>query len=84
MTSILVKHFAWRLRQMLAGLVLLSAAIGMVVVGATVALSVPAWMALAAYPAICSLSLLICAAVWSIRTTASQPGKGLRQRPSHG
>jgi hypothetical protein len=69
---------------MLAGFVLLSAAIGIVVVAATVAMSVPAWMALAAYPAICSLSLLICAAAWSIRTTESQPRKGLRHRPSHG
>ncbi len=69
---------------MLAGFVLLSAAIGMVVVGATIALSLPTWVSLAAYPAICSLTLLVCAAMYSIRTQAMNPRQTLRHRPSHG
>jgi hypothetical protein len=76
--------FAWELHDMLAGFVLLSAAIGMVVVGATIALSLPTWITLAAYPAFCSLSLLVCAAVWSIRTGSGAAPKNLSARHSHG
>ncbi|MCU0902974.1 MAG: hypothetical protein MUE83_03755 [Tabrizicola sp.] len=56
----------------------------MVVVGATIALSLPTWVSLAAYPAICSLTLLVCAAMYSIRTQAMNPRQTLRHRPSHG
>jgi VIT1/CCC1 family predicted Fe2+/Mn2+ transporter len=83
MTSILNMFFAWRLYKMLAGFVLLSAAIGVLVMAATVALSMPTWITLAAYPAICSLTLLICAAVWSIRTTAPSARDRLHRQHSH-
>jgi hypothetical protein len=84
MASNLTLFFSWRLRKMLAGFVLLSAAIGVMAMGATVALSMPTWMTLAAYPAICSLTLLICAALQSIRTTTSAPRNQLHRRHSHG
>ena len=58
---------------MLAGFVILSAAIGALAVGASIALSLPTWITLASYPAICSLTLLICAAAWSLRNTAETP-----------
>ena len=69
---------------MLAGFVLLSAAIGILTMGATVALSLPTWMTLAAYPATCSLTLLICAAAWSIRSRAEAPHGQLHRRHLHG
>jgi hypothetical protein len=69
---------------MLAGFVLLSAAIGILAMGATVALSLPTWITLASYPAICSLTLLICAAVWSIRTKTEAPRTQLHRRHLHG
>jgi hypothetical protein len=69
---------------MLAGFVILSAAIGVVAMGATIALSLPTWITLAAYPAICSLTLLICAAVWSIRATPETPHSRLRRVHQHG
>lgn len=69
---------------MLAGFVLLSAAIGFLAVGATIALSMPTWITLAAYPATCSLTLLICAAAWSIRATADAPRTNTHRRHLHG
>jgi len=69
---------------MLAGFVILSAAIGVVAMAATIALSLPTWITLAAYPAICSLTLLICGAAWSLRSTAEAPNGRLHRRPSHG
>ena len=69
---------------MLAGFVILSAAIGVVAMGATIALSLPTWITLAAYPAICSLTLLICAATWSIRTTGGTAQTHLRRQHLHG
>lgn len=69
---------------MLAGFVLLSAAIGMLVVGATIVLSLPTWITLAAYPAICSLTLLICASVWSIRSVSPAGHDRMHRQPSHG
>lgn len=84
MTSILIIHFAWGLREMLAGYVLLSAVIGTIFVGAIIALSVPVWIALVAYPVICSLTLLLCAAVWSFRvpTAATTNQMARRYSPS--
>ncbi len=69
---------------MLAGFVLLSAAIGMVAVGATIVLAMPIWVTLAAYPAICSLSLLLCAALWTIRHGGAVQTDHRRRMPSHG
>lgn len=69
---------------MLAGFVLLSAAIGVLAMGVTVALSLPAWMTLASYPAICSLTLLICAATVSIRSRAGAPRTQMHHRHLHG
>lgn len=69
---------------MLAGFVLLSAAIGFLAMGATVALSLPTWITLAAYPATCSLTLLVCATIWSIRSTAETPRNHLHRRHLHG
>lgn len=69
---------------MLAGYVLLSAVIGTIFVGAIIALSVPVWIALVAYPVICSLTLLLCAAVWSMRvpTAATTNQMARRYSPS--
>lgn len=53
---------------MMAGMVLVSAAVGMLAVAAAVALSLPTWIVLACYPAVCSLTLLLSAALWNIRT----------------
>ena len=58
---------AWGIRQMIAGMVLFSAVVGMVTVAAALAMSVPLWMALAAYPAVCSLTLLMTAALMTVR-----------------
>lgn len=69
---------------MLAGFVLLSAAIGMVFMAATVALSLPVWISVAAYPAICSLTLLLCAALWNIRTGAGVQRDRIARSYSHG
>lgn len=52
---------------MIAGMVLFSAVVGMVTVAAALAMSVPIWMALAAYPAVCSLTLLMTAALMTVR-----------------
>ncbi len=69
---------------MLAGFVILSAAIGFVAMGATIALSMPVWITLAVYPAIGSLTLLICAAASIMRSPAETPHASLNQRHSHG
>lgn len=53
---------------MLAGLVLVSSFAGILAVAACLALSTPLWAALIAYPAVCSLTLLLTAALWSIRS----------------
>lgn len=84
MTGILIIQFAWGLREMLAGYVLLSAVIGTIFVGAIIALNVPVWIALVAYPAICSLTMLLCAAAWNIRTstTATENRMSRRYSPS--
>jgi hypothetical protein len=84
MARILTTVLAWRLRKMLAGFVLLSATIGILAMGATVALSLPTWMTLAAYPATCSLTLVMFAAIWSIRSTAEAPRSHLHRRHLHG
>lgn len=62
---------------MLAGLVLFSAAIGMVAVAATLVLSLPTWMALVAYPGACSLTLLLTAALWTIRNDPTARDRSL-------
>jgi hypothetical protein len=60
--------FAWGLKHMLAGLVLISAIIGLLATGSALALSAPTWAALLLYPCVCSLSLLMLAAVGNLRT----------------
>lgn len=66
---------------MIAGLVLLSAMVGLVATGGAIALSVPTWMALALYPVVCSLSLLMFAALGSLRgDRAVQSATLLRQQ----
>ena len=55
------------MRQMLAGMVLLSAMVGMLAVGLGLALSAPIWMVIAAYPAVCSLTLLATAVLITLR-----------------
>lgn len=52
---------------MIAGLVLVSAAVGMVAVVGGVMLSLPTWVVALSYPVICSLTLLLAAALWNIR-----------------
>lgn len=52
---------------MVAGMLLVSAVVGMAAVAATAALSLPTWVVVASYPAVCSLTLLLVAALWSIR-----------------
>jgi hypothetical protein len=74
--SKLVTGIAWGLRQMVAGLVLFSVAVGAVAVAASIALSLPAWITIATYPMICSLTLLLTAAIQSRRQDfAHQKGK---------
>lgn len=72
--------FAWGLKHMLAGLVLMSAMIGLVAVSGALALSVPTWVALMLYPAVCSLSLLSLAAIGNLRTGSSRATAVLRQQ----
>lgn len=57
---------------MMAGLVLVSALVGLMAVAATFALGLPTWMMLAAYPLVCSLTLLM-AAVWNVRMVQVRP-----------
>lgn len=67
---------------MIAGFVLLSAAVGMVFIGVSVALSVPVAVAAVACPAVCSLTLLMISALWSMRTTSAH--EALPHPYSHG
>lgn len=77
----LIVFFAWGLKHMLAGLVLLSAAVGLVVTGGAFTLAVPAWFALVLYPAICSLAMLTSAAIMALRAPQSaHAAQGLRQQ----
>jgi len=52
---------------MMAGMVLVSAIVGMTAVATTMALSLPVWTIVISYPAVCSLTLLLTAALWNIR-----------------
>lgn len=52
---------------MMAGMVLVSAIVGMTAVATTMALSLPVWTVVISYPAVCSLTLLLTAALWNIR-----------------
>jgi hypothetical protein len=61
---------------MIAGLVLVSAAVGIIAISVMAAMSMPIWVVLLAYPAICSLTLLSAASVWSIR--GGQSGRAAR------
>lgn len=54
---------------MVAGLVLFSAAVGLVAMVAALVLSVPLWIALSGYPVLCSLTLLLAATISGLRTT---------------
>lgn len=83
-TSNFITCFAWGLQKMIAGFVLLSAAVGMIFIGASVALSVPLWIALAACPVVCSLTLLLISGLWSMRSTAPAPVEALPHTYSHG
>lgn len=56
---------------MMAGMVLVSAVVGMGAVAVTLALSLPIWAVVISYPVVCSLTLLMTAAVWSIRSRQS-------------
>lgn len=69
---------------MIAGFVLLSAAVGIVFMIVSVALSVPLWIAAAAFPAVCSLTLLLISAMWSMRSTAQEHVEALPHTYSHG
>ena len=53
---------------MMAGMVLVSAMVGMGAVAMTLALSLPMWTVVISYPAVCSLTLLLTAALWNIRS----------------
>jgi heme A synthase len=73
--------FAWGLKHMIEGLVMLSALVGLVAMGGAVALSVPLWIALALYPAACSLTLLLMAAIMNFRATqTAQTATMMRQQ----
>jgi len=79
--STLILFFAQGLKHMLAGMILMSAVVGLVATGGALALSHPTWVAIALYPATCSLTLLIMAAIVTHRSShASQPGSLLRQQ----
>jgi len=68
-TGNLTLFFAWGLKHMIAGLVLFSATVGLVVITAAVTLSVPMWVALAGYPVVCSLTLTLAATILALRPT---------------
>lgn len=53
---------------MMAGMVLVSAIVGMMAVATTLALSLPIWTVVISYPLVCSLTLLLTAALWNIRS----------------
>jgi hypothetical protein len=60
---------------MLAGQVLLSAVAGFAATVAALALSAPVLTTLVAYPAVCSLTLLLMATVWNVRTAHLRGGE---------
>lgn len=64
-------------RKMIVGLVLVSAVVGKIAVVAALALGLPTWMVVVTYPLICSLTLLLSAAIWNIRQ--SQPARAAQQ-----
>lgn len=68
-TGNVILFFAWGLKHMIAGMVLFSATVGLVVMTAAVALSVPMWVALAGYPVVCSLTLTLAATLSALRPT---------------
>lgn len=77
--SSVILFFAWGLKHMIAGLVLVSAAVGLVAMAAAVFLSVPAWIVLVGYPVVCSLTLLLAATFLGLRSTqAPQTAQMLR------
>lgn len=61
--------FAWGLKHMIAGLVLVSAAVGLLAVAAAILLSVPTWLILVGYPVVSSLTLLLVATLSGLRAT---------------
>ena len=67
--SSVIMFFAWGLKHMIAGLVLVSAMVGLVAMATAVFLSVPVWIALLGYPVVCSLTLLLAATLSSLRAT---------------
>lgn len=80
-TSTLILFFAQGLKHMLAGMILMSAVVGLVAMGGAFALSVPTWMAIALYPVSCSLTLLIMAAILTHRSSHTpQSASLLRQQ----
>ncbi|MDP3194734.1 hypothetical protein [Tabrizicola sp.] len=72
-TNTLTAHTAQGMREMMAGMVLVSAVVGMGAVAMTMALSLPTWAVVMSYPAVCSLTLLMTAALFSIRSRQSAP-----------
>ena len=54
---------------MIAGLVLISASVGLVTMVAAALLSAPLWIVIVGYPVVCSLTLLLAATVSGLRTT---------------
>lgn len=69
--------FAWGLKHMLAGLVMMSGLMGLLVMAAAFALSAPVWMALALYPVSCSLTLLLMATIMNFRSARPASGAPL-------
>ena len=67
--SNVILFFAWGLKHMIAGLVLVSTAVGLMAMAMAVALSVPVWVALLGYPVVCSLTLLLAATLSALRST---------------
>lgn len=59
-------------REMLAGLVVVSAVVGLSAMAAMFALALPTGMILLSYPVVCSLSLLMMAALWNIRSVQAR------------
>lgn len=73
--------FAWGLKHMIAGLVLVSAAVGLMAVAAGILLSVPTWLILVGYPVVSSLTLMLAATFSGLRATqATQTAQILHQQ----
>lgn len=64
-------------REMLAGQVLVSAIAGLAAMVGAVAFSASILTTLVAYPAVCSLTLMITAAVWNIRAIHTRKADSL-------